>query len=194
MIAALLFWLFAVVAVASGIAVFVVNSMARATYALAMSFVCVGAILVVLNLDYIGVITILMMLMEMAIMAVFMVMFMGMNPALMPMDMTHSKRRSMIIAATVFVLLAVAAFVIPWPARAGEPAADLVRSLGDAIMGSKMLVMLVISPVLFATIVAALVLANPHGRSDPAGEDRDDEEGDGTPMPPDSSMAGGHHN
>ncbi|MEU2203096.1 NADH-quinone oxidoreductase subunit J [Microbacterium oleivorans] len=194
MIAAALFWLFAVVAVASGIAVFVVNSMARATYALAVSFVCVGAILVVLNLDYIGVITILMMLMEMAIMAVFMVMFMGMNPALMPMDMTHSKRRSMIIAAVVFVLLAVAAFVIPWPARAGEPAADLVRSLGDAIMGSKMLVMLVISPVLFATIVAALVLANPHGRSDPAGEDRDDEEGDGTPMPPDSSMAGGHHN
>jgi|TARA_B100000686_G_scaffold178531_1_gene185455 NADH:ubiquinone oxidoreductase subunit 6 (subunit J) len=192
-IAALLFWLFAVVAVASGIAVFVVNSMARATYALAMSFVCVGAILVVLNLDYIGVITILMMLMEMAIMAVFMVMFMGMNPALMPMDMTHSKRRSMIIAATVFVLLAVAAFVIPWPARAGEPAADLVRSLGDAIMGSKMLVMLVISPVLFATIVAALVLANPHGRSDPPGEDRDGEEGDGTPMPPDSSMAGEHH-
>lgn len=193
MIAAVLFWLFAVVAVASGLAVFVVNSMARATYALAVSFVCVGAILVVLNLDYIGVITILMMLMEMAIMAVFMVMFMGMNPALMPMDMTHSKRRSMIIAAAVFVLLAVAAFVIPWPARAGEPAADLVRSLGDAIMGSKMLVMLVISPVLFATIVAALVLANPHGRSDPAGEDRDDEEGDGTPMPPDSSMAGGHH-
>ncbi|MEV8252318.1 NADH-quinone oxidoreductase subunit J [Microbacterium sp. NPDC076768] len=193
MIAAVLFWLFAVVAVASGIAVFVVNSMARATYALAVSFVCVGAILVVLNLDYIGVITILMMLMEMAIMAVFMVMFMGMNPALMPMDMTHSKRRSMIIAAVVFVLLAVAAFVIPWPARAGEPAADLVRSLGDAIMGSKMLVMLVISPVLFATIVAALVLANPHGRSDPAGEDRDDQEGGDTAMPPDSSMAGGHH-
>ncbi|WP_347753856.1 NADH-quinone oxidoreductase subunit J [Agrococcus sp. ProA11] len=165
MLTAVLFWVLGIVAVASGIAVFVVNSMARATYALAVSFVCVGAILLLLDLDYLGVITILMMLMEMAIMGVFMVMFMGMNPALMPMDMTHSKRRSMAIAVGVFILLAVAVLVIPWPSRTGDPAADLTRSLGEAIMGSKMLVMLIVSPVLFATIVAALVLANPHSRS-----------------------------
>ena len=34
-----------------------------------------------------------MMVMEMAVMAVYMVMFMGMNPALMPMSMVHDKRR-----------------------------------------------------------------------------------------------------
>ena len=190
MIVALVFWAFAALAVAGGIAVFVVNSMARATYALAVSFVAVGAMIVLLHLDYIGVITILMMLMEMAIMAVFMVMFMGMNPALMPMDMTHHKRRSVILAAVVFALLAGAIFLIPWPARTGSPAADLTKSLGDAIMGSKMLVMLTISPVLFATIVSALVLTSPRGRYDRYGDRLDRGTFDGHPDPDDPIRGG----
>ncbi|WP_258059109.1 NADH-quinone oxidoreductase subunit J [Arthrobacter sp. B1805] len=165
------FWFLAVVAVAAGIAVFRVDSMARATYALALSFVSVGVMLLLFNLEYIGVITILMMVMEMAIMAVFMIMFMGMNPALMPMSMVHSKRSSMILAGGGFVVLAGGALLVPWPARRGGPAADLTQSLGEAIMGSKMLVMLTVSPVLFATLVAALVLASPRGRYDRFGDD-----------------------
>lgn len=159
-----LFVILAVIAVASGITVFRTDSMARATYALAVSFVAVGAMLLQLHLDYIGVVTILMMVMEMAIMAIFMIMFMGMNPALMPMSMVHNKRGSAVIAAAVFLLLAAGAILVPWPARRGVPAADLTASLGEAIMGSKMLVMLAVSPVLFATLVSALVLANPRGR------------------------------
>ena len=190
MIAAVGFWLLAALAITGGVAVFVVNSMARATYALAVSFVAVGVMIVMLHLDYIGVITILMMIMEMAIMAVFMVMFMGMNPALMQMDMTHNKRRSAILAVLVFLTLAVAVILIPWPARTGTPAADLTRSLGDAIMGSKMLVMLTISPVLFATIVAALVLANPRGRYDRYGDGLDRKGPDGR-LEPEDPIRGG---
>lgn len=161
----------AVVAVVSGIAVFRVDSMARATYALAVSFVAVGAMVLMFDLDYIGVITILMMVMEMAIMAIYMIMFMGMNPALMPMSMVHNKRWSAILAAGTFLLLAGGALLVPWPDRVGSPAADLTESLGEAIMGSKMLVMLTVSPILFATMVAALVLANPRGRYDRWGDD-----------------------
>jgi NADH:ubiquinone oxidoreductase subunit 6 (subunit J) len=162
----IVFWIAAVVAVLAAAAVFWVDSMARATYALAVSFIAVGVSVLVLHLDFIGVVTILMMVMEMAVMAVFMVSYMGMNPALMPMDMTHSKRPAAVIAAIVFVGLAAAALLIPWPARTGAAPEDTTRALGEAIMGSKMLVMLTISPVLFATIVAALVLANPRGRYD----------------------------
>lgn len=171
MLPVIIFWILSIVAVASGAAVFLVSSMARATYALAISFISVGAMLLILDLDYVGVITILMMVMEMAIMAIFMIMFMGMNPALMPMDMTHNKRWSVIVAAATFVILAAGALLVPWPERAGEPAADLVASLGEAIMGPKMLVMLTVSPVLFATIVAGLVLMNPRGRYDRLGAD-----------------------
>ena len=100
-----LFVVLAVVAVAAGAAVFVANSMARATYALALSFLAVAAALLVLRLEYLGVITALMMVMEMAIMAVYMVMFMGMNPALMPMSMVHGSAAALVVAAGSYVLL-----------------------------------------------------------------------------------------
>lgn len=165
------FWVLGGIAVAAGIAVFRVDSMARATYALAVSFVAVGVMLLLFNLEYIGVITILMMVMEMAIMGIFMIMFMGMNPALMPMNMVHNQRGSLAVAVMAFIILAGGALLVPWPERRGVPAADLTQSLGETIMGSKMLVMLTVSPLLFATLVAALVLANPRGRYDRFGDD-----------------------
>ncbi|CAL8978543.1 hypothetical protein CELL_02884 [Cellulomonas sp. T2.31MG-18] len=164
-------WVAAVVAVAAGVAVFRTGSMARATYALAVSFVAVGVLLLGFHLDYLGVVVILMMVMEMAVMALFMVMLMGMNPALMPMSMVHGRRAATAVAAVVFVGLAAAALLVPWPARTGAPAADLTRSLGETLMGSKMLVMLVVSPALFATMVGALVLAHPHDRYQRRGDD-----------------------
>ena len=167
MLSAALFIVLAVVAIAAGVIVFRTDSMARATYALAVSFVAVGIMLLQFELEYIGVITILMMVMEMAIMAIFMVMFMGMNPALMPMDMVHNKKASAGIAVGVFVALTAGILLADWPARRGVPATDLTASLGEAIMGSKMLVMLTVSPVLFATLVSALVLANPRVRYAP---------------------------
>ncbi|QYF91045.1 NADH-quinone oxidoreductase subunit J [Arthrobacter sp. PAMC25284] len=167
MFEAILFIVLTLVAIAAGVAVFRTDSMARATYALAVSFVAVGLMLLQFQLEYIGIITVLMMVMEMAIMAIFMVMFMGMNPALMPMDMVHNKKASAGIAAGVFLLLTAGILLVDWPARRGIPAPDLTASLGEAIMGSKMLVMLTVSPVLFATLVSALVLANPRGRYEP---------------------------
>jgi hypothetical protein len=81
-LAAVVFWVAAVVSVLAGAAVFHVDSMARATYALALSFVAVGLAVLTLQQGYVGVVIVLMMVMEMAVMAVYMVMFMGMNPAL----------------------------------------------------------------------------------------------------------------
>ncbi|MPZ66729.1 MAG: hypothetical protein GEU83_14865 [Pseudonocardiaceae bacterium] len=154
------------ISLAAGAAVFWVDSMARATWALALSFVAVGAELLLLHAAYLGVITILMMVMEMAIMAVFMIMFM-MNPAgLMPMSMLHNNRGALAIAIGTFLVLAAGSLLIPWPSRRGQVPAEPTRALGEAIMGSKMLVMMGISAVLFATIVAALVLASARNRYD----------------------------
>lgn len=182
----IVFWVLAVIAVAAGAAVFRVDSMARATYALAASFVAVGLTLLLFDLQFLGVITVLMMVMEMAVMAIYMIMFMGMNPALMPMSMVHNKRGALAIAAVTFLVLGAGAVLVPWPARRGAPAPDLVSSLGHAVMGSKMLVMLTVSPVLFATIVAALVLALPRGRYDRRG-DRLDRPARPAPLPEETS-------
>lgn len=165
------FWVLSAIAVAAGAAVFRVDSMARATYALAASFVAVGLALLLVDLQFLGVIVVLMMVMEMAIMAIYMIMFMGMNPALMPMSMVHGRVGAALVAGGTFAVLAAGALFVPWPTRRGEPGTDLTVVLGEAVMGPKMLVMMTVSAVLFATIVSALVLAAPSGRYDRLGDD-----------------------
>jgi NADH-quinone oxidoreductase subunit J len=165
------FWALTVVAVLSGAAVFRVDSMARATYALALSFIAVGIQVLLLQQSYVGVVTILMMVMEMAVMAVYMVMFMVMNPALMPMSMVHDNRQALAAAVGSFVLLAAGVLFIDWPARRGAPPADVTRALGEELMGPKMLAMAVVSPVMVATIVAGVVLAAHRTRYDRMGDD-----------------------
>ncbi len=164
-------WALAVVAIVSGAAVFYVDSMARATYTLAISFVAVGVDVLLLQQNYIGVTIILMMVMEMAIMAVYMVMFMGMNPALMPMSMVHDNRRAIAAAVLTFAVLAAGIFLIDWPTRRGVPSPDVTAALGEALMGPQMLVMIVISPVMVSTIVAGVVLAAHRTRYDRMGDD-----------------------
>lgn len=171
MVADIAFWALGLVAVAMGAAVFYVDSMARATYALALSFVAVGLQLLFLQQNYVGVVTVLMMVMEMAVMAVYMVMFMGMNPALMPMSMVHDNRKALAVAIATFLVLAAGVVLVDWPARRGGPSADVTRALGEALMGPKMLVMAVISPVMVATIVAGVVLAAHRTRYDRLGDD-----------------------
>lgn len=177
------FLLLAVVAVVGGVLVFVVDSMARATYALAVSFVAVALALLALGLTYLAVITILMMVMEMAIMAVFMIMFMGMNPALMPMDMVHGKRPALSVSVGLFALLVLAIVLAPWPvsaSSAGSVSSD-VTALGHALMGPKMLVMICVSPIMLATIVGGVVLASERTRYDRFGDGLDRPAQDPTP-------------
>ena len=163
--------LLGVLSVAAGIAVFVVDSMARATFALLGSFLAVAGVLLAFDLVYLAVVTALMMTIEMAIMAVFMIMFM-MNPAgLMPMTMVHNARGSAVTGAAAFVVLVAGIWTVDWPIGRTERPEDSTRQLGEAIMGSHMLVMLVIGIGLFATILAGTVLATGRGRYDRFGAD-----------------------
>ena len=165
------FWVLALLAAASGFMVFRFNSMARVTISLMVSFLASGGLLVLLGLGYLGVVVILMMVMEMIIMAVFMIAYM-MNPAgLMPMAMFHNKRGSLAIAVVTFALLAAGIFLTPWPHRSGAPPRDATRQLGTALMGSQMLTMITLGFTLLATMVGAVVLATQRGRYDRFGDD-----------------------
>lgn len=171
MITHVAFWALAVVAVLAGAAVFIVDSMARASYALAVSFIAVGLQVLLMQQNYVGVVTILMMVMEMAVMAVYMVMFMGMNPALMPMSMVHDNRHAVAVSIGVFVLLAAGVLLVPWPTRRGAPPVDVTQALGEELMGPKMLVMTGVGAVMATTIVAGVVLAAHRSRYDRFGDD-----------------------
>jgi len=165
------FWALAIPAVVSGTMVFRFDSMARATFSLLTSLLCVGGLVVRLGLDYLGIVIVLMMTIEMAIMAVFMVMYM-MNPAgLMPMTMIHNKKGAAVLCGLVFALLAGGILFAPWPARKGGAPADPTMDLGMSLMGPQMLTMMTLGMALFATIVATVVLATRRGRYDRLGDD-----------------------
>ncbi|WP_199433053.1 NADH-quinone oxidoreductase subunit J [Qaidamihabitans albus] len=166
----IVFWLCAAGAVGTGIAVFRVDSMARATFALLASFLFGAGTVLLVELTYLGVLVILMMIMEMVIMVVFMVMYM-MNPAgLMPMSMLHNQRGSLAIAAGTFALLTAGIYLVDWPTSRAPRPGDPTKALGEALMGPKMLVMIVLGLALFATIVATVVLATNRGRYDRYGD------------------------
>ena len=113
------FWVFAVAAAWFGWRVFRTDSMVRATFALLASFCNVGAILVLLLAEYLGVALFFMMGVEMVVMAIFMVAFM-MNPAgLNPMEMVHLPRTA--IATGVVAAVALGAV--------GEPARSALAAL-----------------------------------------------------------------
>ncbi len=171
MSATVVFWVLATASVACGVAVFVVHSMARATFALLGSFLFAAGEVILLGLDYLGVVIVVMMIMEMVIMAVFMVMYM-MNPAgLMPMSMVHNQRGSLVAAGTVFAGLAAGILTIHWPAHRGSRPADPTFDLGRSLMGAHMLTMMLLGVTLLATMVVTVMLATKHGRYDRLGDD-----------------------
>jgi NADH:ubiquinone oxidoreductase subunit 6 (subunit J) len=119
------------------------------------------------------VVIVLMMVMEMLIMAVFMIAYM-MNPAgLMPMSMLHNARGALAIAAAVFAALVAGIFAVPWPNRAGTWRADTTVQVGMSLMGDQMLTMVTLGFALLATMVGAVVLATHRGRYDRFGDDLD---------------------
>ena len=115
-----------------------------------------------------------MMGMEMAIMVVFMIMLM-MNPGgLMPMSMLHNDRGAKVVRRGHVRRAGRRGGAGARGRSASAPCpADPTYDLGAAIMGSKMLVMMTVSPVLFATIVAAVTLGAARGRYDRLGDDLD---------------------
>jgi NADH-quinone oxidoreductase subunit J len=167
----LAFWILGPAAVASGLLVFRFGSMARATIALLVSFLAAGGLLIAAGLAYLGVAVILMMIMEMVIMAVFMIAYMDDPAGLAPMTMVHNKRASLAISSAVLALLAAGIFVVRWPHRAARPPRDPTFQLGTTLMGPQMLTMATLGIALFATMVGAVTLAAGHGRYDRFGDD-----------------------
>jgi NADH-quinone oxidoreductase subunit J len=150
-------------AVVAGWLVFRTDSMLRAAYWLMVSFVGVGAMLVVLDVQFLGLILILMMSGEMTIMAIFMIMFM-MNPAgLNPMMMVHQHRTSIWAGIGSFAVLAWVGVVAEFPNRPA-PVEDPTVALGEELLGRSMLVFESAGVALLAVMIGAVALAAKRGR------------------------------
>lgn len=158
------FWVFGLASVWFAWRVFRTDSMVRASFALLASLLNVGAIMVLLAGEYLGVALFFMMAVEMTIMAIFMVAFM-MNPAgLNPMQMVHQHRTSIVAGVAVFAALAAAALAADLPHDpVGDPAGT-IRALGHEVMGGSMLVMQTAAVTIVATMIGAVILTSARGR------------------------------
>ncbi len=162
------FWIFAVAAVWFGWRVFRTDSMVRASFALLASLLNVGAIMILLAGEYLGMAVFFMMAVEMTVMAIFMVAFM-MNPAgLNPMQMVHQHRTAVVAGTSVFAALAAAALVADVPAQPLADPADAIRALGHEVMGGSMLVMQTVGVTLLTTMIGATILTSARGRYGPS--------------------------
>jgi len=179
------FWAFGLTSVVTGWLVFRTDSMVRASFFLLASFVNVGVVLLLLQAEYLSLILILMMAGEMAIMAVFMVMFM-MNPAgLNPMNMVHQNRSAASAAIAAFAALGGVGVFARFPDRPARPTGVTV-ALGRELLGNSMLVFESAGAALLATMIAAIALASTRGRYGSADEGSDPPllDLDGPPPPP----------
>ena len=163
-VAELLFWVFGGGSLIAAVQVFRVDSMVRAAFWLLASFACVGVILILLGLQFLGFILILMMAGEMAIMALFMVMFM-MNPAgLNPMFMVHQHRLSLAAGAIAAIGLGVVGIAGAFPTGLASGGAEVTAELGRELLGNSMLVFQTAGVALLATMVGAIAIAGSRGR------------------------------
>ena len=164
------FFVFALTAMVCGFWVFRTDSMVRATCLLLGSFLNVGAILVLMQAEYLGVAMLFMMTVEMVVMALFMVMFM-MNPAgLNPMQMVHQPRYAAAAGVLSAVAFAGVAVFADFDESKVDPDADTIHQLGIELLGPSMLVFESAGVTLLATMVCAVVLSSAGGRFGEANE------------------------
>jgi NADH-quinone oxidoreductase subunit J len=159
-----LFFIFGAGAVVAAYLVFRTDSMVRAAYWLLASFVGVGAILVLLQAEFLGLVLMLMMAGEMTIMAFVMVMFM-MNPAgLNPMLMVHQHRTAIAAGTAAFLVLSGAVLATNFPNAPATRTARATEELGTELLGESMLVFETAGVALLATMIGAVAVASRRGR------------------------------
>lgn len=193
------FWVFSSGAVWFGWRVFRTDSMVRASFALLASFLNVGAIMILLLAEYLGVALFFMMAVEMTVMALFMVAFM-MNPAgLNPMMMVHQHKLSIAFGCIGGVVLATVALFADFPQRQVVDVSNSITELGTELLGNSMLIFETAGVALLATMLAAIILSSSSSRySGMADEDSlpppiDPGDPDSVPDFEEEDNGGGHH-
>jgi NADH:ubiquinone oxidoreductase subunit 6 (subunit J) len=151
---------FGLAAIWFGVVVFRTSSMVRSALALLFSQAAIGGMFLAMQTEFLGVLQIMMMATEMAIMAIFMVMYMMDPGGLGGMDMTHQKRVS-VVAGVLGTLVAVGvALLVDWGPLAAVPRpADQVHDLGIEIMERSMLIFETAGVTILTAMIAATAIA-----------------------------------
>ncbi len=151
---------FGIAAIWFGVVVFRTHSMVRSALALLFSQAAIGAMFLAMQAEFLGVLQLMMMATEMAIMAIFMVMYMMDPGGLGAMDMTHQKRAS-VTAGVLGTLAAVGiALLVDWtPTGTVTGPVEQTRLLGIEIMERSMLIFETAGVTILTAMIAATAIA-----------------------------------
>jgi NADH-quinone oxidoreductase subunit J len=152
---------FGLAAVWFGIVVFRTHSMVRSALALLFSQTAIGAMFLVMQAEFLGVLQIMMMATEMSVMAIFMVMFMMDPGGLGAMDMTHQKRLSLWAGGVGLVAALGLTWATDWsPAALSVPsAATQLELLGIELLNRSMFIFESAGLTILTAMVAATMVA-----------------------------------
>ncbi|MDX6381440.1 MAG: NADH-quinone oxidoreductase subunit [Rubrobacteraceae bacterium] len=160
MIQAIFTGFFGLAAIWFAVVVFRTHSMVRSALALLFSQAAIGGMFLAMQTEFLGVLQIMMMATEMAIMAIFMVMYMMDPGGLGEMDMTHQKRASQIAGALGSLAALAIAFLTSWgPIAAEVRPAEQVYRLGLEIMERSMLIFETAGVTILTAMIAATAIA-----------------------------------
>lgn len=151
---------FGLVSIWFGLRVFMTRSMVRSAFSLLGSMASLGAMFLVMQAQFLGVLQLMMMATEMSVMAVFMMMFM-MDPGGMgKMEMTHQKRPSLLVAGAagllVFLIIVVSFWSNPNPTL--PDSFTMVQGLGLEIMERSLLIFEAAGLSVLTTMIASTML------------------------------------
>ncbi len=152
---------FGLVAIAFGARVFLTRSMVRSALSLLGAMVAIGAMFLAMQAEFLGVLQLMMMGSEMAIMAIFMVMYMMDPGGLGQMEMTHQKRTSYVAGIVgAAIAIGVTVFVDWGPVVAKAPSAIAsTHDLGIELMTRSMLIFETTGFTILVAMIAATVVA-----------------------------------
>ena len=152
---------FGVAAVAFGAEVFRTSSMVRSAFSLLGSMVAIGLLFLALEAEFLGVLQLMMMAVEMGIMAIFMVMYMMDPGGLGEMDMAHQKQASRAVGVAGAIGALLVALLVDWGEIASDvpdPASQL-RGLGIELLERSMLIFETAGVTILTAMIAATVIA-----------------------------------
>jgi NADH-quinone oxidoreductase subunit J len=150
------FWLFAVLAIASALAIIAARNLVHAVLALVLSFIGVAGLFITLSADFLAVAQVLVYAGAIGVLTIFAIM-------LTPRSGRHNSNAPLfwpatVLAVIVFGVIAIATLVTAWPVQ-GRPGFDsTAAAIGAAVLGHFALPFEVVSVVLLAALIGAIVL------------------------------------
>lgn len=144
-----------------GVVVFRTSSMVRSAIALLFSQTAIGAMFLVMQAEFLGVLQIMMMASEMSIMAIFMVMFMMDPGGLGEMEMTHQKRLSLWAGGLGLGFALAVVWFTGWGPKAQEvlAAGEQTKALGRELLGRSMMIFESAGLTILTAMIAATMVA-----------------------------------